>query len=84
MKQKVYNSSATLMGVNTIEGHYFYIRDITGNILGLIDNEVNYIIKYTYNACGKVLEEICESCIASRIKYGKMAKDLQTATGYVF
>lgn len=46
----VYDARATLIGVNTIEGHYFYIREITCNILGLIDNEGNYKLKYKYDA----------------------------------
>lgn len=63
----VYNTSTSLIGVNTTEGHYFYIRDIIGNILGLIDNEGNYIVKYKYDVLEKVFEnKIYESCIASR------------------
>ena len=63
----VYDAGSSLIGVNTTEGHYFYIRDITGNILGLIDSTGKYIVKYKYDAWGKVLEKkIYETCIASR------------------
>lgn len=63
----VYDASATLIGVNTQEGHYFYVRDITGNVLGLIDQTGDFIVKYRYDAWGKLLEKkICKSCIASR------------------
>ena len=31
---------------------YFYVRDILGNILGIVDSEGNLVVKYNYNAYG--------------------------------
>ena len=39
----------------TKEGNYFYIRDITNNIIGIIDNTGKYVIKYRYNSYGKLI-----------------------------
>lgn len=67
----VYDASSRLVGVNTIEGNYFYVRDITGNIIGLIDKNGNFVVKYEYDAWGKLLEELPSEddedlCIAAR------------------
>ena len=32
---------------------YFYVRDILGNILGIVDSEGNLVVKYNYNAYGE-------------------------------
>ena len=41
-------------------------QDITGNIIGLIDKNGNYIVKYTYDAWGNILDKnIINECIAS-------------------
>ena len=34
---------------------YYYVRDILGNILGLVDTNGIYVIKYTYDAFGNVI-----------------------------
>lgn len=34
---------------------YFYVRDILQNILGIIDESGNLVVKYDYNAFGKIL-----------------------------
>lgn len=67
----VYDASSWLVGVNTIEGNYFYVRDITGNIIGLIDKNGNFVVKYKYDAWGKLLkglpsEDDEDLCIAAR------------------
>lgn len=63
----IYNACGLIVGLSTNEGNYFYMRDITGNIIGLIDQEGEYVVKYTYNAWGKILEkQILKDCIASR------------------
>ena len=62
----VYDSSNQIIGLNTIEGNYFYIKDITGNILGLIDSTGAFVVKYKYDAWGKLLDKtIVTTCIAS-------------------
>ena len=34
---------------------YFYVRDVLQNILGLVDESGNFVVKYSYNAFGKIL-----------------------------
>ena len=46
-----------LINIITREGCYYYERDITGNILGLVDKNGYYVVKYTYDAWGNVLEK---------------------------
>lgn len=63
----VYDASAMLVGLNTVEGNYFYVRDITGNIVGLIDKNGEFVVKYVYDAWGNILnKEMLVDCIASR------------------
>ena len=62
----IYDSNNQIIGLNTSEGNYFYIKDITGNILGLIDSNGDFVVKYKYNAWGELLEkDIVTTCIAS-------------------
>lgn len=62
----VYNAGGTLIGLNTSEGQYFYRRDITGNILGILDSNGNYVVKYRYDAWGNILNKrVIVNCIAS-------------------
>ena len=62
----VYDANNQIIGLNTIEGHYFYIRDITGNIVGLIDSTGVFVVKYKYDAWGKLLSKnIINSCVAA-------------------
>ncbi|MGM9808924.1 MAG: RHS repeat-associated core domain-containing protein [Bacilli bacterium] len=35
--------------------NYFYLRDVSQNILGIIDANGNVVVKYKYNAYGKLL-----------------------------
>lgn len=63
----VYDASAMLVGLNTVEGNYFYVRDITGNIVGLIDKNGEFVVKYVYDAWGNILnKEMLVDCIVSR------------------
>ena len=57
-----------LVGVNTANNCYFYHRDITGNIIGIVDKNHNYVVKYTYNVWGKVSKTVnsgCEQALAN-------------------
>lgn len=61
-----YDAQNQLIGLTTSEGNYFYIRDITNNIIGLIDTNGEYVVKYKYDVWGKLLEkDIITPCIAS-------------------
>ena len=51
----MYDQNDILVQAKTKEGCYFYVRDITGNINGLIDKNGNYVVKYRYDAWGNVL-----------------------------
>ena len=50
----MYDQKDILVPAKTKEGCYFYVRDITGNINGLIDKNGNYVVKYRYDAWGNV------------------------------
>lgn len=53
-----YDANSKLIGLSTIQGNYFYVRDITGNIIGLIDSNGNYVIQYKYDAWGNLLSNL--------------------------
>ena len=40
----VYDCNNQIIGLNTNEGNYFYIKDIAGNILGLIDSNGELVV----------------------------------------
>ena len=62
----IYDANNFLIGLNTSEGQYFYRRDITGNILGILDKSGNYVVKYRYDAWGNLLgKQVLVDCIAS-------------------
>ena len=66
-----YDSNGKLIGLTTAEGEYFYVRDITGNIIGLVDTYGEFVIRYKYNAWGKILNELPDQddesfCLAAR------------------
>ena len=48
----IYDANNTLVGVIENENIYYYDRDITGLILGLVDTNRIYVVKYTYTAYG--------------------------------
>ena len=48
----VYDHNNMLVGLEYNYNMYFYVRDITGNIIGLIDKNNNIVVKYTYDAWG--------------------------------
>src|SRR5690606_17211710 len=56
LKKYLYDENNMLYGIINNGYTYYYVRDILGNILGLVDINGSYVIKYTYNAFGKVLE----------------------------
>ena len=53
-----YDANSKLIGLTTIQGNYFYVRDVIGNIIGIIDSNGNYVIKYKYDAWGNLLSNL--------------------------
>ena len=52
----LYDESGLLYGfIFNNTNKYFYVRDILQNILGIIDESGNLVVKYDYNAFGKIL-----------------------------
>lgn len=53
----LYDENGSLYGfVYNKNNKYFYVRDVLQNILGIIDNDGELVVQYTYNAWGKLLE----------------------------
>ena len=50
-----YDSQANLISV-TVKGiHYFYVRNVQGDIIALVDADGKVVVKYTYDSWGKVI-----------------------------
>lgn len=50
-----YDSQANLISV-TVKGiHYFYVRNVQGDIIALVDADGKEVVKYTYDSWGKVI-----------------------------
>ena len=45
-----YDQNNILIGFTIENNEYFYIRDILGNFLGIIDQEENVVVYYKYDA----------------------------------
>ena len=54
----IYDESQQLVGV--VEGNnvYYYDKDATGEIIGIVDTYKDYVVKYTYTAYGEVTKQI--------------------------
>ena len=52
-----YDEQNMLVGFSYGTNEYFYIRDITGNIIHIIDKYGNIKVTYKYDAYGKVVKE---------------------------
>lgn len=58
----LYDDSGLLYGFILNKDHkYFYLRDVFGNILGILDEKKSLIVKYKYNAWGEITEIISDS-----------------------
>ena len=58
----LYDDSGLLYGFILDKDHkYFYLRDVFGNILGILDERKSLIVKYKYNAWGEITEIISDS-----------------------
>ena len=61
MKKLTVGDSTKLGIIEDFDDKYFYVRDILGNIYGIINSSGNYIIKYDYTAYGEVTKDIIAS-----------------------
>ncbi len=52
----IYDANGTLISAKTPNSYYFYVRDLSGNIEGLIDKNSNFVIRYKYDAWGRVVK----------------------------
>jgi len=50
-----YNADNSLIGFNLIGAEYLYLKNIQGDIEGILDLNGNLVVEYTYDAWGKVL-----------------------------
>jgi RHS repeat-associated protein len=57
-----YDPNGLVLGVTSGEDEYFYVKDIEGRILGLIDKNGNYVVKYKYDAWGVPQKTVLVSC----------------------
>lgn len=53
-----YDHNGMLFGLRYNNHDYFYVRDILGNILGVVNSNGNYIVKYSYTAFGECSKQI--------------------------
>ncbi len=64
-----YDEEGTLIGLTYNGIEYFYLRDITGNIVKIVDESGNTVVKYSYDAWGKVTKTNIANTTASGILY---------------
>ncbi|MCB9498817.1 MAG: RHS repeat-associated core domain-containing protein [Bacillales bacterium] len=64
-----YDEEGTLIGLTYNGIEYFYLRDITGNIVKIVDESGNTVVKYSYDAWGTVTKTNIANTTASGILY---------------
>lgn len=57
----IYDSYNMLSQIKYNNKIYYYVRDILGNIYGIINSSGNYIVKYNYTAFGEISKQILVS-----------------------
>lgn len=57
-----YDSQGEVVGVSCEGKEYFYIKDITGNISKIIDEEGESVVEYKYDAWGNFTMKIKKDC----------------------
>ncbi|MDD2361556.1 MAG: hypothetical protein PHH84_01155, partial [Oscillospiraceae bacterium] len=49
-----YDEQGNLLSLNRQGTEYFYIKNIQGDIMGLVDEDGNVVVEYGYDAWGKI------------------------------
>ena len=60
-----YDEADSLIGFNLNGTEYVYLKNMQGDIEGILDNSGNVVVQYAYNAWGKVLS--CTGTLASTV-----------------
>ena len=50
-----YDSNDVITGFTYGENNYFYVKNVVGDIVGIVDSNGSLVVSYTYDAWGKVL-----------------------------
>jgi len=50
-----YDGNNELVSLNYNDNEYFYIKNVQGDIIGIVDEDGNLVVEYTYDAWGKLL-----------------------------
>ena len=61
-----YDEQGNLVGLNCEGKEYFYVRDILGNIVKIIDEDNVCVVEYEYDAWGNFTKNIRISCTVSK------------------
>ena len=51
-----YDESGNLLGFQYNNADYYYIKNVQGDIIGIIDANGNEVVSYEYDTWGKLLE----------------------------
>lgn len=51
----IYDEKGILYGFKYNGANYYYLRNITGNIIGIIDFKKDIVVKYDYDAYGNII-----------------------------
>ena len=81
----IYDEQDMLMGLIYNNNVYYYDKDVTGIINGIIDINGNYVVKYTYTAYGEVEKEYSDGSIVSEynsFQYKGYYYDVETQLFY--
>ncbi len=50
-----YDSAGELVGMNYAGNEYFYLKDIAGNIIGIVNSSGTVVVQYTYDVWGNLI-----------------------------
>lgn len=82
-----YDEQDNLLSLNWQGNEYFYVKNIQGDIIGLVDEQGNLVVEYAYDAWGKQIS--CTGTLASTLgeanpfRYRGYYYDTETGLFYV-
>ena len=79
-----YDARGEIVGFDTaIGGHYFFIKNLQGDVIGIVDVDGISVAEYRYDAWGKVLEATGSMASINPIRYRGYYFDAETELYYL-
>ncbi len=79
-----YDVDGSLLSMNYNGSEYFYITDLLGNVIEMVDTNGNTVVEYKYDAWGNIIYQTPNSSIGDINPFRYRSYYLDTETGYYY